>query len=172
MTKLPILFLHDTWLLEPCVLVWEPILGSNTMNGLVTRYINPDDGADSVSKTLDCNSIITWLITQEDFIAFECHKSFKSYIIFKWFALVQSFWESNFKIVFDKNIYKIIFVKILMSHAAVYSYKLYMTTLIELWLHHQFYICANDTVLIMLVSLHCFLRMVDNHIGYLSIVRL
>jgi hypothetical protein len=33
------------------------------------------------TRTLDCKSILTQLITQEDFIAFICHKSLKFYLI-------------------------------------------------------------------------------------------
>lgn len=38
-------------------------------------------GSDTVSETLDCNSILTWTEAREDFTAFSRHKSFKSYLI-------------------------------------------------------------------------------------------
>jgi hypothetical protein len=36
---------------------------------------------ETVSETLDINSILTWLIAQDNFIAFSHHESFKSYLI-------------------------------------------------------------------------------------------
>jgi hypothetical protein len=48
-----------------------------THNCLITSTLMME--METFSKTLGCNSVLTWLIAQEDLIIFSCHESFKSY---------------------------------------------------------------------------------------------